>query len=112
MVDTLTCLSWLSLIINLITNPVARVTCKASPEKKIRAKVSLEAAQQKQTSLPLNQSNQLVLLSTKNFAKNRGHKLLPKCMGPFVVQQKIGPIAVKLRLPETMRCHNVFHDSW
>jgi len=53
--------------------------------------------------------NQLVLLNTINFAKSRGNKLMPKWMGPFVVQRMVGPVAVKLRLPETMRCHNVFH---
>jgi len=32
---------------------------------------------------------------------------MPKWMGPFVVQRMVGPVAVKHRLPETMRCHNV-----
>jgi hypothetical protein len=57
----------------------------------------LEAAQQKQQAY-YNQNrptltfepNQLVLLSTKKMPKNRGRKLLPKWMGPFVVQRMIG----------------------
>jgi hypothetical protein len=101
------------------TNPAAFDLAKHLQENINRAKISLEAAQQKQQAY-YNQNrptltfepNQLVLLSTKKMPKNRGRKLLPKWMGPFVVQRTIGPVAVKLRLPETMRCHNVFHDSW
>jgi len=55
--------------------------------------------------------NQLVLLSTQNFYQGQGRKLMPKWMGPFSVIRMVGPVAVKLQLPEHMRCHNVFHVS-
>jgi hypothetical protein len=38
-------------------------------------------------------------------------KLVPKFVGPFTILQQIGPVAYKLDLPPTMRCHNVFHVS-
>ena len=54
-----------------------------------------------------------VLLSTKNI-RNTGdgtvRKLMPKWMGPFTVVEMVGPVAVRLRLPEQWRrMHDVFH---
>ena len=54
-----------------------------------------------------------VLLNSKNLAlKHDGsRKLLPKWCGPFKVLARIGPVAYRLELPVTWRCHNVFHVS-
>ncbi len=52
-----------------------------------------------------------MLLSTQNFSQGQGQKLMPKWMGPFPVIRMICPVAVKLNLPEHMRCHSVFHVS-
>jgi len=83
-----------------------------------RAKKSLESAQHKQQA-QYNRNrpeityhpNDLVLLSTNNFSQARDRKLMPKWMGPFSVIRMVGPVAVKLHLPEHLRIHNVFHVS-
>ena len=38
-------------------------------------------------------------------------KLQPKWVGPFACIERIGNLAYKLDLPETMRIHDVFHVS-
>jgi transposase InsO family protein len=57
------------------------------------------------------QEGQLLLLSTKNLRIRHpgARKLLPKWIGPFRVNKKIGRVAYRLELPIHMRIHNVFH---
>jgi hypothetical protein len=52
-------------------------------------------------------------LKTKNLKlKTYGaRKLLPKWIGPFPVVKVVGNVAYKLELPQSMRCHPVFHVS-
>jgi len=54
-----------------------------------------------------------VLLSTKNLVHRMvgNRKLLPRWIGPFVVTARIGSVAYRLDLPQSMTCHNVFHAS-
>jgi len=84
------------------------------------AKACLRAAQQRQKAyadmkrIDINfDVNDSVLLSTKNITlKMIGtEKFLPKFIGPFLVSRKINAVAYELRLPPSMRIHNVFHVS-
>ena len=52
-----------------------------------------------------------VLLSTKNlyFKGLDCRKLLPRFIGPFTVEEKVGRVSYKLALPDTMSVHPVFH---
>jgi hypothetical protein len=55
----------------------------------------------------------MVLLSTSHL-NLEGHvspKLSPRFVGPFRVSEVISPVAFRLDLPATMRCHNVFYVS-
>ena len=54
-----------------------------------------------------------VLLSTRNLRlKSPGaRKLLPKFIGPFQIVARVGDVAYRLALPDTLRIHDVFHVS-
>ncbi len=55
---------------------------------------------------------EMVLLKTTNLriqAPEVSNKLLPRYIGPFKINKVISSVAYKLDLPETMKCHPVFH---
>jgi Reverse transcriptase (RNA-dependent DNA polymerase)/RNase H-like domain found in reverse transcriptase/Integrase zinc binding domain/Chromo (CHRromatin Organisation MOdifier) domain/gag-polyprotein putative aspartyl protease len=86
-----------------------------------RARVNLKAAQDRMKAYadrlrsdgPSFVIGQQVLLSSKNlkFKHTRTRKLLPRYVGPFEVVKVVSPVAYKLRLPKTMKVHDVFHVS-
>jgi transposase InsO family protein len=101
-----------------VKNPSALKLTEHMQELQARAKKCLIAAQQRQKRYADDGRRDVtfavgdkVLLSTKNlklkFAGTR--KLLPKWVGPFEIEQKIGAVAYKLILPENMKMHPVFH---
>ena len=55
---------------------------------------------------------QKVWLSGKNITTTHlKNKLAPKLHGPFVIEEKIGPVTFKLKLLPTWKIHPVFHTS-
>jgi hypothetical protein len=55
-----------------------------------------------------------VRLSTKNFTfKNpvSCKKMTPRYMGPFEVLEQLNPVTYRLKLPDSMKIHDVFHVS-
>jgi len=85
-----------------------------------RTKAELAAAQQRQkyyydlrTRDVEFKVGQQVLLSTKNLSlKVSGvRKLMPCYIGPFPITQVINPNAMRLKLPDALKVHDVFHVS-
>ena len=54
-----------------------------------------------------------VLLSASNFKLKMlgARKLLPRWIGPFKVLKRVGKVACKIELPETLKINNLFHIS-
>jgi RNase H-like domain found in reverse transcriptase/Integrase zinc binding domain/Integrase core domain len=52
---------------------------------------------------------QKVWLDTRNMKTNYHMKMAPKREGPFKVEEVLGPVTYRLKLPTTWKIHNVFH---
>jgi hypothetical protein len=52
---------------------------------------------------------QKVWLDTRNMKTNYHKKIIPKREGPFEVEEVLGPVTYRLKLPTTWKIHNVFH---
>ncbi|XP_073350759.1 uncharacterized protein [Pagrus major] len=71
-----------------------------------------KAADRKRRPAPAYQPGQRVWLSAKDLhLKVPSKKLAPRFVGLFPVTRVIGPAAVRLRLPRSLRVHPTFHVS-
>jgi len=103
-------------------NPAANEFVGRFSENLARAKDALHRAQQRQQKYANQHRRDAkfsvgdeVLLSTKilnlHLPEGATPKLYPKYTGPLKVLEVISPVAYKLKLPPTMKCHNIFHIS-
>ncbi|XP_029452688.1 transmembrane protease serine 12-like [Rhinatrema bivittatum] len=71
-----------------------------------------QAADRHRRPAPIYQPGDRVWLSTKNIhLRLPSRRFAPKFCGPFRVAERVGLVSYRLRLPSTLRIHNVFHVS-
>ena len=58
-------------------------------------------ANRKQSTFVPFEKGQKVWLDTRNFKTNHHEKIAPKREGPFKIEERLGPITYRLKLPET-----------
>ena len=54
---------------------------------------------------------QKVWLDSRHLKTNYHKKMAPKREGPFEIEEVLGPLTYRLKLPESWRIHNVFHAT-
>jgi hypothetical protein len=52
---------------------------------------------------------QKVWLEARNLKSGYNKKISTKQEGPFLIEEKLGPVTYRLRLPKTWKIHPVFH---
>ena len=100
--------------------PAANDYVQSIEQAVAQAKKAIQAAQSKQK-LYADQKRkpitfkvgQYILLSTKNLnVSNMGtRKFLPRFIGPFPITEIINEVAYRVKLPDHLRIHDVFHVS-
>jgi hypothetical protein len=68
-------------------------------------------ANQKQLKFIPFKKNQKVWLDMRNLKINHYKKIALKQEGPFKIDEVLGPVTYRLKLPESWRIHNVFHAT-
>jgi hypothetical protein len=66
---------------------------------------------QKQSKFIPFEKGQKVWLDTRNLKMSHHKKITPKCEGPFEIDEALGPVTYRLKLPESWKIHNVFHAT-
>src|SRR5271156_2059761 len=64
--------------------------------------------QKKDTFTPFKKGD-MVWLDTRNMKTSYHKKMASKREGPFEIDEVLGPITYRLKLPKNWRIHNVFH---
>jgi hypothetical protein len=57
------------------------------------------------------EKNQKVWLDMKNLKMSHHRKIAPKREGPFKIDEVLGPVTYRPKLPESWKIHNVFHAT-
>ena len=68
-------------------------------------------ANRKQSNFTLFEKNQKVWLDTRNLKMNHHRKIAPKREGPFEIDEVLGPVTYRLKLPTSWKIHNMFHAA-
>ena len=66
-------------------------------------------AGRKENRFTLFEKGQKVWLDTRNLKMAYHKKMAPKREGPFEIEEVMGPVTYRLKLPRTWKIHNVFH---
>jgi Chromo (CHRromatin Organisation MOdifier) domain len=68
-------------------------------------------ANRKQSKFIPFEKNQRVWLDMRNLKISHHKKIAPKRERPFKIDEVLGPVTYRLKLPESWRIHNVFHAT-
>ena len=68
-------------------------------------------ANRKQSKFIPFEKGQKVWLDTRNFKTGHHRKITPKHEGPFEIEEVLGPVTYRLKLPESWKIHNIFHAT-
>ena len=71
----------------------------------------IRIANRKQSNFTPFEKNQKVWLDTRNLKMNHHKKIAPKREGPFEIDEVLGPVTYRLKLPTSWKIHNVFHAT-
>ena len=68
-------------------------------------------AERKNNTFTLFKQGQKVWLDTRHMKTSYHKKMAPKREGPFEIEEVMGPVTYRLKLPREWKVHNVFHAT-